>query len=129
MLPHELIGRSVKVIAWCGRRPPATPLDGLTGQVWIRVEGRDRVFILPRDDAEVLPPRASRSRQGSETRELEADTRPAPTVSVTCPPCEGSGQTGHRPCSLCEGSGELNADVVEDRDAPEEMEGGPPVDG
>jgi hypothetical protein len=129
MLPHELIGRGVKVIAWCGQRTPATPPDGLTGQVWFRVEGRDRVFILPRDDAEVLPPRASRSRQGSATEGLEADTRPAPTVWVTCPPCEGSGRMGGRACSLCEGSGELRADVAEDPDDAAEMEAGSTDDG
>jgi hypothetical protein len=94
MIPWELIGRRVRVIAWCDRRrtaaarqnPPTsgdgpggavTPpdADDLAGQIWVRVEGLERVFVLRGSDVGVLPPRVIGSRRGA------GPTRRGPAVA------------------------------------------------
>ena len=146
MLSPELIGRRVEVIAWydypplvaarggtlplrCGPVGTVTRVDDRTDRVAVLVEGLGRVLVFPRGDVVVLPPRAIGSREESETMVIAPDTRPSPTVWVTCPPCEGTGRSGDRACFLCAGSGKLRADVAEDPDDPAEMEARPTDDG
>jgi hypothetical protein len=123
MLSPELIGRRVRLLAWydhpslvASRRGTSalregavgtvTRVDDRTGRVAVLVEGLGRVFVLPREDVEVLA-----------------------SVWVTCPSCAGSGRVGGRSCFLCAGSGSMRADVADDSDGPEELEAGPRDDG